>query len=108
MPDRLLGGTNGLAPDRGNWAIGIQATFAPFDYFSIREQKKIATFNEQAQKLNYQNTVEALNTQVEQARIELDAARQIAQNPPAELTSARMAELQARARGQLCRRVLRN
>jgi outer membrane protein len=96
----LLGGVNGLAPDRENWAIGIQATFAPFDYFSIREQKRIAASNEQAQKLNYQNTVEALNTQVEQTRIEFDGARQIAQNTPVELASARMAELQARARYQ--------
>jgi outer membrane protein TolC len=96
----LLDGTNGLAPDRANWAVGIQATFAPFDYFSIREQKKIAAANERAQQLNYQNTILTLNTQVEQARAQLDGATQIARNTPVQLAAARAAESQARARYQ--------
>jgi len=96
----LLEGTNGLAPDRSNWAIGVQATFAPFDYFSIREQKKIAASNEHAQQLNNQNTIQTLNTQVEQARAQLDGAVQIARNTPVQLAAARMGESQAGARYQ--------
>jgi outer membrane protein TolC len=96
----LLEGTNGLGPDRMNWAVGIQTTFAPFDYFSIREQKKIAAANERAQQLNYQNTIVTLNTQVEQARAQLDGAMQIARNTPVQLAAARLADSQARARYQ--------
>jgi outer membrane protein len=96
----LLEGANGLGPDRENWAVGIQATFAPFDYFSIREQKKIAASNERAQQLNYQNTIVTLNTQVEQARAQLDGATQIARNTPVQLAAARTGESQARARYQ--------
>jgi outer membrane protein len=100
-PDgRLLEGTNGLVPDRENWAVGVQATFAPFDYFSIREQKRIAASNERAQHLNYQNTLQALNTQADQARARLDGAIQIARNTPVQLEAARMGESQARARYQ--------
>jgi outer membrane protein len=84
----------------GHWAVGIQATFAPFDYFAIRQQKKIAAANERAQQLNYQNTLETINTQVEQARAELDGAVEIARNTPIQLTAARAAETQARARYQ--------
>ena len=94
----FLEGTNGLGPDRENWAVGIQATFAPFDYFSIREQKKIAASNERAQQLNYQNTLTTLNTQEEQARAQLDGALQVARNTPVQLDAARMGESQARAR----------
>jgi outer membrane protein TolC len=83
-----------------NWAVGIQATFAPFDYFSIREQKKIAAANERAQQLNYQSTIVTLNTQVEQARAQLDGAMQIARNTPVQLAAARLADSQARARYQ--------
>jgi outer membrane protein TolC len=96
----LLEGTNGLAPDRENWAVGFQVTFSPFDYFSIREQKKIAASNERAQQLNYQNTILTLNTQVEQANAQLDGALQVARNTPVQLAAARMAESQARARYQ--------
>lgn len=96
----LLEGTNGLGPDRENWAVGAQATFAPFDFFSIREQKKIAAANERAQQSNYQNTLLTLNTQEEQARAQLDGAIQIARNTPVQLEAARMAESQARARYQ--------
>lgn len=96
----LLEGTNGLAPNRENWAVGFQATFSPFDYFSIREQKKIAASKERAQQLNYQNTIVTLNTQVEQANAQLDGARQIARNTPVQLAAARTGESQARARYQ--------
>jgi outer membrane protein len=96
----LLEGTNGLGPDRENWAVGIQTTFAPFDFFSIREEKKIAASNQRAQQLKYQNTILTLNTQVEQARAQLDGAMQIARNTPVQLAAARMGESQARARYQ--------
>ena len=94
----LLEGTNGLGPDRENWAVGIQATFAPFDYFSIREQKKIAAANERAEQLKYQNTILTLNTQVEQASAQLEGAMQIVRNTPVQLAAARTGESQARAR----------
>jgi outer membrane protein len=96
----LLEGTNGLGPDRDNWAVGIQATFAPFDYFSIRDQKKIAASNERAQQLNYQNTLASLSTEEEQARAQLNGALQVARNTPVQLEAARMGESQARARYQ--------
>lgn len=99
QPDgTLAGGATGLGPNRENWAVGVQATFAPLDYFSIREEKKIAAANERAQQLNLQNTVVTLNAQEEQARAQLDGAMQIARNTPIQLNAAKTGESQARAR----------
>lgn len=92
------GGTNGLAPDTLNWAVGVQVTFPAFDIFSIHERKKIQQANVRAEQARYEQTVDDLSAQVQQAEAQLAGARQIEQNTPIELAAARESESQQRAR----------
>jgi len=94
------GGTNGLAPETLNWAVGIQVTFPAFDIFSLRERKKVQEANVRAEQARYDQTVDDLSAQVQEAEAQLVGARQVAQNTPFELTAARESELQQRARFQ--------
>jgi len=94
------GGTNGLAPDTLNWAVGVQVTFPAFDIFSLRERKKAQEANIRAEQARYDQTVDDLSAQEQQAAAQLAGARQIAQNTPVELQAARESETQQRARFQ--------
>lgn len=94
------GGTNGLAPDTLNWAVGVQVTFPAFDIFSIHERKKVQQANVRAEQARYEQTVDDLSAQVQQAEAQLAGARQVAQNTPIELAAARESEVQQRARFQ--------
>jgi outer membrane protein len=96
----LQGGANGMGPNRENWAVGVTATFPIMDIFSIRAKKQVAEANLKAQQATYQQTVQELSSQVEQARIGEDGARKVAQNTPLEVQAARDTESQARARYQ--------
>lgn len=92
------GGTNGLAPDTLNWGVGVQVTFPAFDIFSIHERKKVQQANVRAEQARYEQTVDDLSAQVQQAEAQLNGAQQIAENTPIELAAARESESQQRAR----------
>ena len=94
----ILQGTNGLAPDRYNFAVGVTATFPVFDFFSLRAQKQIEAANEQSSRAEYDNTVQQLTAQLQRAQIAMTTAKQIADNTTVELKSAQMTESQAEAR----------
>ncbi len=91
-------GANGLGLDRSNWAAGLTVTFPLFDIFSIRAQKQIEAANERAERARYDQTLDDLTGQLQQAQITLDGARLVAEKTPVELQAAREAEMQARAR----------
>jgi outer membrane protein TolC len=91
-------GSNGLGLERSNWATGLTVTFPAFDIFSLRAQKQIAAANERAERARYDQTLDDLGSQLQQAQAALDGARQVAENTPIALKSARDAETQARAR----------
>lgn len=93
-------GLNGLGLERANYAAGITVNFPMFDYFSNRAEKKIVSANQRAETARYDQTLQDLSEQVEQARAALDGARQVAANTPVELAAARASETQARARYQ--------
>lgn len=93
-------GLNGLGLERTNYAAGITVTFPLFDYFPIRAQKKIAAANQRVEEARYNQTLQDLSDQVEQAQAGLDGARQVARNTPIELQAAQASETQARARYQ--------
>ncbi|MBI2150099.1 MAG: TolC family protein [Acidobacteria bacterium] len=95
-----LGGVEGLAPTTPNWAVGLSLTFPLFDFFSIRERKRIEEQNERAEVAIYDRVVQELNSQVEQARAETEGARRVAENTPIQLESARVLEQQSGARYQ--------
>jgi outer membrane protein TolC len=98
LTGQFQGGAAGLAPDTFNWAAGIQVTFAGFDYFSLRQQKKIQSANVQAEHARYSLSLTNVSAAIEQARATLGGARQIAANTPLELSAAQASEQQQQVR----------
>src|SRR5882757_7171613 len=88
----FLGGSNGLGPDRGNWAAGVSVTFPIFDIFTIRSKRAIEAANERAEAARYDQTLQDLTGQLRKAEASLKGARQVAENTPAELEAARTTE----------------
>jgi outer membrane protein len=94
-----LGGTNGLLPDSAtNWAAGFSLTFSALDFASIRARKKIEEANRGQAEALYDQTVQNITGQTDQAQAVLDAARKIADNTPVELKASQDSETQAVAR----------
>ncbi|HET7214689.1 MAG TPA: TolC family protein [Terriglobia bacterium] len=94
-----LPGSPGLWPrDATNWATGFSVTFPLMDIASIRARKRIEMANQRREQALYDQTVQTLTGQMDQAEVVLDASRQIAQNTPVELRAATDSEAQARAR----------
>ena len=91
------GGSEGLWPERTNWALGLAVRFPLLD-FATRQQTKVREYLEQAAEARYEYAVDRVAADVERARIHLDAARRIAETTPVELEAARALQVQARAR----------
>jgi outer membrane protein len=97
---KFLGGTEGLGPDRANWAAGLSVTFSVFDIFSIKSKKAVETANERAEEARYDQALQDLTGQLRKAQASLDGARKVAENTPLELDAALTTETQERARYQ--------
>lgn len=94
-----LGGSNGLLPDSAtNWAAGFSLTFSALDFASIRARKKIEEANHGQEEALYDETVQNITGQTDQARAVVEAARKIADNTPIELKASQDSETQAVAR----------
>jgi outer membrane protein TolC len=96
----FLGGTNGLGPDRPNWATGVMVTFSVFDIFTIRSRTAVEAANGRAEAARYDQTLQDLTGQFRKAQASLEGARHVAENTPLELDAARTTENQERARYQ--------
>jgi outer membrane protein TolC len=92
------GGTAGLAPDTLNWAAGVQVTFSAFDFFNLRDQRRVQQANVQAEHARMDQAVSDVTTAVQQAQATLSGARKLAANTPIELTAAQASEQQQQAR----------
>ncbi|MGB8537774.1 MAG: TolC family protein [Acidobacteriaceae bacterium] len=92
------GGTAGLAPDTLNWAAGVQVSFAAFDYFNLRDQRRVQEANVQAEHARLDQAVNDVSTALQQAQATLAGARKLAANTPVELTAAKASEQQQQAR----------
>jgi outer membrane protein TolC len=88
----------GLGLDTSNFAFGVTATWPVFDWFSLRERKRIEAHNERAETAGYDRVVRELSAQAQQAHAEVEGARRIAENTPIQLSAARVLEQQSRAR----------
>jgi len=97
---KFLGGSEGLGPDRANWAVGVTATFPVFDIFSIKSKRAVEAANEHAEEARYDQALQDLTGQLRKAQASLDGARKVAENTPVELDAARTTETQERARYQ--------
>lgn len=92
------GGTAGLVPDTLNWAAGAQVSFAAFDYFNLRDQRRVQQATVQAEHARLDQAVNDVNTALQQAQITLAGARKLAANTPIELAAAKASEQQQQAR----------
>jgi outer membrane protein len=91
-------GANGLGLERANWAAGLTVSFPALDIFSVRARKEIEASNERAEAARYDETIQDLTAQLQEARATLEGARRVAENTPVELRAARDTENQALAR----------
>ena len=93
-----LSGTNGLAPNVGNYVVGVNISFPFLDFANVRarESEHAAALN--AAKANEDLTLRSLQEQFSQAIARLHAARTIADNSPVQVKAAQQALDQATAR----------
>jgi outer membrane protein TolC len=92
------GGTAGLAPDVLNWGAGVQVSFAAFDFFNLRDQRKVQEADVQAEHARYNQSVSDVTAALEQAQATLAGARRLAANTPIELAAAQVSEQQQQVR----------
>ena len=93
------GGASGLGFERANWAAGVQVVFPNvFDFSSLRARKAAAAASTRSESALYDETVLLVSSQQRLAAADLQAARAVAANTPAQLAAARQSETQARAR----------
>jgi outer membrane protein TolC len=97
---KFLDGSEGLGPDRANWATGVTVTFPVFDIFSIKSKKAMEVANQRAEEARYDQALQDLTGQLRKAQASLDGARRVAENTPVELEAARTTETQERSRYQ--------
>jgi outer membrane protein TolC len=92
------GGTAGLGPDVFNWGAGVQVTFAAFDFFNLRDQRRVQEANIQAEHARYNQSVSDVTAALEAAQATLSGAHQLAANTPVELSAAQVSEQQQQVR----------
>lgn len=98
MNGQRLSGANGLAPNTGNYAAGVNITFSFLDFASIHAHQLEQAANLRAAKATEDLTVRALQEQFSQALAAVKAAKTIAENTPVQVKAAQTALDQATAR----------
>jgi outer membrane protein TolC len=73
-------------------------SFAAFDFFNLRDQRRVQEANVQAEHARYNQSVSDVNAALERAQDTLAGARQLAANTPVELSAARASEQQQQVR----------
>lgn len=93
-----LSGANGLAPNVGNYVVGVNVAFPIMDFASIHAKTAAQASLARAAKANEDLAARTLREQFEQALAELRADETIAQNTPIQLQAAKVALDQSTAR----------
>jgi outer membrane protein len=97
--DGTTGGAfSGLAPNTGNWALGLSVSFPALDLFSIRARKEVQLHRERSETAQYERILQDLESQSEKAQAQYRGSRRVAENTPIQLDAAHAAEQQATAR----------
>lgn len=90
--------SRGLWPDVPNWAAGLTVSFPFLDFTANRARLAIDTAEAAASRARLQGATQRKQIAVRQAEVLLDAAARMAANVPVQLSAARQADAQARAR----------
>jgi len=93
-----LAGANGLAPNVGNYAVGVNVTFPFMDFASIHAREASQASTLKAAQANEELTSRTLQEQFTQARAALRASRAVAENTPVASNAAQTTLAQANAR----------
>jgi outer membrane protein len=93
-----LSGANGLAPNVGDYAVGLNITFPFMDFASIHARESSQASNLVGARARAELTGRELQEQFAQAEASLRAARSVAENTPIALSSAQTSFAQANAR----------
>ena len=93
-----LSGANGLAPNVGNYAVGVNVTFPFMDFASIHARSASQASSLKAAEAHEQLAGRELQEQFAQATAVLRASRAIAENSPVALSAAKATLAQANAR----------
>jgi outer membrane protein TolC len=93
-----LAGAGGLAPQAGNYAVGVNITFPFMDFASIHAREAAQASTLAGARANEQLADRTLQEQFSQAAAALRATRTIAENTPIALSAAQTSFAQANAR----------
>jgi outer membrane protein len=93
-----LAGAGGLAPNVGNYAVGVNITFPFMDFAGIHAREAAQASTLAGAKANEQLADRTLQEQFSQAAAALRATRTIAENTPVALSAAQTSFAQANAR----------
>jgi outer membrane protein len=93
-----LAGAGGLAPNVGNYAVGVNITFPLMDFAGIHAREAAQASTLAGARANEQLADRTLQEQFSQAAAALRATRTIAENTPIALSAAQTSFAQANAR----------
>jgi outer membrane protein len=96
--DGTIDGTGGLWPAVPNWAAGLTISFPFLDRSANRARLAIDTAEAGASRARLQGITQRKRIEIRQAEVLLDAAARMAGQIPVQLSAARQADAQARAR----------
>ncbi len=95
-----LAGTNGLAPDIRNYAVGLSVTFPILDLPLIHAKQASQSAVVRSETARYQQITTDLTARWNQASAVLEGSRKIAADTPVQVSAANAAVQQASARYQ--------
>ncbi|MEO7132863.1 MAG: TolC family protein [Vicinamibacterales bacterium] len=96
--DGTIEGAHGLWPDVPNWAAGLTVSFPFLDFAANRARLAEDMAEVTAAQARLRGVTQRRQIEIRQAEVMLDASARMAANIPAQLSSARQADAQARAR----------
>jgi outer membrane protein len=96
--DGSIAGSHGLWPDVPNWAAGLTVSFPFLDVAANRARLAMDSADAAASQARLQGVTQRKQIEIRQADVMLDAAVRMAGHIPVQLSAARQADAQARAR----------
>jgi outer membrane protein TolC len=85
-------------PDTPNWATGLVVSWPALEMFSVRARVRLSQAQTARQRAQREELSQTIKSQVDAARVTLDASTRVAEKSPVALAAARMTEQQAQAR----------